>query len=418
MSRLSPLYTVILTTSAQLSRVLSGFLLLKMLAYYFGVAGLGMLGNFMTLVAIASLLGGGGVINGVIKYVAEYKSRPKRMFSFIKASAIYSSGISILLLFVGILFSVDISKYIFGNEKYYWIIVALGFAQVGFGFSNLVAGVINGYRETVIYAKLQIIGNLLGFPIIYVLLKNYGIPGAALGIIVFYLSYVIPAYYFYYRSPFRGYFFNFQINLADYRKLFSFTAMIVVSALAFPVVEMIIRQEIISSSGYSDAGLWQGAIRLSAAYLGFFSIFFAYYLVPVISSEEDKNVIRRKVLLLLLGTASVYIVGASSFYFLRQYLIPFFLSSEFYPLNDLMVYQLVGDFFRVLAYCIGFVAVAKAATKLYILSEVIQSVSFLSLSIFFGIYTSQLHGVFFGYVATYMMYFFLTLIVFLRWTKT
>lgn len=376
-----------------------------------------MLGNFMTLVAIASMLGGGGVINGVIKYVAEFKSRPQRMLSFIKASAIYVIGFSFSLLLVGVIFSTEISRYIFGSDKYYWVIIILAFAQVGFGFSNLVIGVVNGYRDTVIYAKLQIYGNLLGLPLVYVLLKNYGIPGAAIGVVVFYFSNVFPACYYYYKYPFRGYFFKFKLSLPDCKNLFSYTVMLVVSTLAFPVVEIIIRQKIISSSGFSDAGLWQGAIKLSGAYLGFFSVFFAYYLLPVISSEVDKNVIRRTVLFFLFCTAFAYIVGASLFYFFRQHLIPILLSDEFSPLNDLIKYQLVGDFFRILSYVMGFVAVAKAATKLYILSEVLQSVGFLSLSILFGLYNSTLHGVLFGYLTTYVIYFFLSFFIFMRWSR-
>lgn len=417
MSRITPLHTVILTTFAQVSKVVSGFLLLKMLAYYLGSTGLGMLGNFMSLVAIAFMLGGGGIVNGVIKHVAEYKSKPKRVFSFIETSAIYMLGFALSFLLVSIIFSVSISKYIFGDTKFYWIVILLGFAQVGFGFINLVTGVVNGYRDTVTYAKLQVFGNLLGLPLVYILLKNYAILGGALGIIVFYFSYTLPAYYYYFRSPFRKCTLKFRLNLPDSKKLFSYTVMLLVSALAFPVVEIIIRLKLIGASGFSDAGLWQGAIRLSGAYLGFFSVFFAYYLTPVISPEQDKKVIRRTVFFFLICTASIYTVGASTFYFFRQFLIPFLLSKEFSPLSDVIVYQLIGDFFRILSYVMGFVAVAKAATKLYILSEVLQSIGFLSLSIFFSQYTSPLQGVFFGYLTTYVIYFILSFFVFLRWSK-
>ena len=417
MSRITSLHTVILTTFAQISKVVSGFLLLKMLAYYLGSGGLGMLGNFMSLVAIAFMLSGGGIVNGVIKHVAEYKLKPKRVFSFIETSAIYTLIFTLSFLLISIIFSVSISKYIFGDTHYYWIVILLGFAQIGFGFANLVIGVVNGYSDTVTYAKLQVFGNILGLPLVYALLKNYGVLGAALGIIVFYFSYTLPAYYYYFKSPFRKYIFRLRLNLLDSKRLFSYTTMLLISALAFPVVEIIIRLTLINASGLSDAGLWQGAIRLSGAYLGFFSVFFAYYLTPLISPEQDKKVIRRTVIFFLICTASVYAVGASTFYIFRQYLIPLFLSKDFSPLSDVIVYQLIGDFFRILSYVMGFVAVAKAATKLYILSEVFQSLGFLSLSIFFSQYTSPLQGVFWGYLTTYIIYFTLSLFVFLRWSR-
>lgn len=417
MNRITSFHTVMLTTFAQVSKVVSGFLLLKMLAYYLGADGLGMLGNFMSLVAIAFMLSGGGIVNGVIKHVAEYKLKPKRVLLFIESSANYTFGFALFFLLISIFFSVNISRYIFGDAKYYWIVILLGFAQTGFGFINLVIGIINGYRDTVTYAKLQVIGNLLGLPLVYILLKNYAVIGGAIGIIVFYLSYLLPAYYYYSKSAFRKRTFKLRLNLSDSKRLFSFTTMLVASALAFPFVEIIIRSKLIEASGFGDAGLWQGAIRLSGAYLGFFSVFFAYYLTPVISPELDKKVIKRKVFFFLICTAAIYIVGASIFYFFRQFLIPFLLSKEFSPLSELILYQLVGDLFRILSYVMGFVAVAKSATKLYILSEVLQSLGFLSLFAFFSLHTTPLKGVFFGYLTTYVIYFTLSLFVFLRWVK-
>lgn len=47
----------------------------------------------------------------------------------------------------------------------------------------------------------------------------------------------------------------------DFRRLRSYTFMLLASAVAFPIVEILIRQSLIDNSGYREAGLWQAATR-------------------------------------------------------------------------------------------------------------------------------------------------------------
>lgn len=412
-----PLYPLMLTTLAQGSKVLAGFALLKLIASTIGVEGLGMLANFMTLVAITSMLAGGGITNGVIKSVSELKPYPKRIFTFVKASLIYSGCFAALVLFVCTFFSLQISNYIFGSESYYWLIILLGFAQIGFSLSNLVTGVVNGYLDTRTHAKLQITGSLLGLPFVYLLIINYQLTGAALGVIIFYLVYVLPSAYFVYKSSFFHWVRRSKLKLKDLSKLFPYTGMLLISTLAFPIVEIITRQMLIQESGYRDAGLWQAAIRLSGGYLGFFSVFFAYYLISEISSEAKKAIIKTKIFWVLCGTAVIYLVAGLFFYFFRQAIIPVLLSKEFYLLEELIKYQLIGDFFRVLSLVFGYVAVAKAATKTYIAAEFVQSIGFLSLSFLLSESMKPLQAVFMAYVITYAAYSVLAFLVFLYWSK-
>lgn len=108
-------YSALLTGCAQLSKVLAGFVLLKMIAYYLGAAGLGALGNFMSLTTIVSMLAGGGVTNGVIKYVAEYKGAKKKLSEFVNSAVVYSCIASLVIMILGMSFS---GGYISG---YFWI---------------------------------------------------------------------------------------------------------------------------------------------------------------------------------------------------------------------------------------------------------------------------------------------------------
>lgn len=414
---MNTVYAALLTASAQISKLLVGFVLLKMIAYYLGAAGLGALGHFMSMVTIVSMLAGGGITNGIIKYVAEYRFSPRKMLAFISASVLYALVFSLIFFVLGIVFSRSISFFIFGSAESYWVIILLAFVQLGSAFTNLVTGVSNGLGDTKTYAKIQIIGNILGLPIAYFLLRGYGVSGAALGILAILAAQFLPAYYFFRISPFKWRAFKFKSSRSHYLNLSLFTAMLATSVVAFPVVEILVRERLIKSAGYTQAGIWQGAIKLSNAYLSFFGVFLAYYFMPLISAEIDKKIIARHVFRVLFFVMGLFLLGATIFYAWRSFFIPVLLSKDFEVLEDFIVFQLIGDFFKISAYVIGFVGVAKAATKLYIGAEVFQSAGFLGLSIILGAYLPAIEGVFLGYMLIYILYFILSLTIFLWWVK-
>ena len=89
-SRKHALQSAALTVASQTSKIAVGFILIKLIAVYLGAGGMGLLGNFMSLVAMLSLMAGGGISNGVIKYVAEYKKQPRRLAEFIGSAKLYS----------------------------------------------------------------------------------------------------------------------------------------------------------------------------------------------------------------------------------------------------------------------------------------------------------------------------------------
>ncbi|WP_123426961.1 O-antigen translocase [Pseudomonas brassicacearum] len=410
----------ILTSCAHLSRIVMGFILIKIIAYYLGAEGMGALGHFMSVSTMVYMIAGGGVINAVIKYAAEYARQPRQLLRFISVSATYSAIFCFVVMCFGVVFSKEIASLVFKDSGMYWVIVILAAAQVLFAFVNLVVGVSNGLMQTNVYSKIQIFGSLCALPIIWGLISQYGSVGATLSIIVMYAITFIPALYYFWKSNFRTKVSLVKLKKIEFIRLSSYTLMLMTSAVTFPVVEIIIRQMLIDSAGYSAAGIWQGAVKLSSAYLGFFSIFLAYYFMPMVSRIEIKRDIGFLTLKFVMLMMVVFCIGAGTLYVWRAFFIPLILSPSFSSLDDVIIYQLVGDLFKVLSYVIGFVAVAKAATKVYIAAELIQNALFLLLSVLMLKIYPDTKGVMIGYAISYVAYFFVVIVVFaiyLRFTS-
>ena len=128
--------------------------------------------------------------------------------------------------------------------------------------------------------------------------------------------------------------------------------------------------------------------------------------------------IARRILGLVLIAAIFGAVAAASFtvWLLRDFAIWLLLSNKFTAMRDLFAWQLVGDVLKVGAYVFGYLVIAKASLRFYILAEVSQ----FTLLMVFAHWLIPAHGALGAaqaYMATYIVYFSLCCGVFLLWRR-
>ncbi|MND52733.1 Lipid III flippase [compost metagenome] len=409
--------SAVLTTLAQASKIVVGFLVLKLIALYLGPDGLGKLGHFMSLTSILALLAGGGIAHGVIKYSAEYRNNKFNLYRLLSTASAFAFVVSVVFALLFLLFAHPISVFILGDGSLAWVISLLSVFQFLLAFNMLFSSVANGLADVKSFAVAQIVGNLISLPFAWLLILKFGLPGAAIAIISILAMAVFPSIYLYLRSSLRFRFRSGKIDPFLLKKLSWFSLMLCVSAVAFPVVEIYIRQNLISNAGYTQAGIWQGLIRLSSAYLGFFSVFLASYFMPMISRINNKREVERLTHKFVVFVMVVFAVGGGTLYFWRDFFVPLLLSKEFEGLNEFLLYQLVGDFFKASNYVIGFVAVARAATRIYIISELFQAGLFVSLSLLIGRFIVGAEGVTVAYMMSYVMCFLVSVLALKFWVR-
>lgn len=111
-------------------------------------------------------------------------------------------------------------------------------------------------------------------------------------------------------------------------------------------------------------------------------------------------------------------MAAASFtvWLLRDFAIWLLLSNKFTAMRDLFAWQLVGDVLKVGAYVFGYLVIAKASLRFYILAEISQ----FTLLMVFAHWLIPAHGALGAaqaYMATYIVYFSLCCGVFLLWRR-
>ncbi|HWX00138.1 O-antigen translocase [Collimonas sp.] len=401
---------------AQAVRMLSGLIIIKIIAVVLGPEGFGRLGHFMSMITILTVLAGGGVLNGIVKYVAEYKDNPEKLFPFLSNALAYSLVFSSLIFFVFLLLAKKISLFLFDNDNDAWLFVFLGFIQFSYALVTFCNGTINGLRETGKFAKIIVVGTLIGLPVSCYAVYRFGFAGAVIGLSLMNACLLFPGLFGFYRLGFLKKI-KFAFNFGDFRSISKFSLMQIISLATLPLAEIYIRSLIIHDAGWEQAGLWQSLMRLSSVYIGFFTTFLSAYYMPTLSGIIDKDEVIRYVSKYLTIIGCAFFVIASSVYICRSLVFSIVFSKDFVIPSNYVKFQLIGDFFKILSYVIGFLIVAKAKTKLYILSEFIQTFFYLGVATLlmkFG----NVYQVFPAYALSNFLYFLICFSGFLIYGKT
>jgi len=388
----------------------------KMIAVFVGPVGMGLLGHFMSLATMVSVFAGGGIANGITKYVAEFRSQPRVMAKFIGAATVYGLVFSAIVLFVCAFLANPISRLLFGSSHYAWLVFCVGAAHLLCFIGTAVVAIANGLRRPDIFAGVTAVGYLGSLPIVYLLITSFGLEGAALSLLLVTCCTGVPAIWMVKRSRLTR-LIKLSIDRANALRLGRFSMMLLASATLFPLAEIILRTRITSALGYEVAGVWQAMIRLSGAYLGFFAVFLATSYMPKLSSAFERADIIRLVLRYFVVILVVFALFALLTYLLRSFVIRLLFSADFDRMADFIGLQLIGDLFRLCSYVIGFLAVAKAATKIYIFAEFIQAGLYVGLSIVAISYGGALTEITQAYVLTYFLYLCMSIVGFVIYTR-
>ena len=395
--------------------MLVGFITSKVLAYYVGPTGMAMVGNlrdfFNGLRSFSTL----GFYNGIVKYLSEKPSdysSSKRVISTSFLSVLIISFLSGICIY---LFSNELSEYLFSNDaRFSLVLKLLGAALPILSINTLVIASLNGFSEFKKLLKIQIIGHFAAGTITVFLIVYYSTFGALLAVVLselvlllvlfFYLPTLKPIL-----SQIRGRFFDRSILM----KLGGFSIMALISAFLLPWVYILIRNYIITNLGIEEAGYWEGMNRLSRYYLMFVGSLLTLYILPKFSATDNPAAFRKEVMNFYKTVLPWFAVGLLLIYFFRRIIISLVFTTSFLPMSELFMFQLLGDFVKVMALVISYQFLAKKMIYYYVITEIISVGMFYLLSIWL-IEIHDLQGVVMAHFINYVIYFILLVYIFRR----
>nr|WP_314426788.1 lipid III flippase WzxE [uncultured Erwinia sp.] len=393
------------TAASTLIKIAAGLLVVKMLAVSYGPSGVGQAGNFRQLITVLGVMAGAGIFNGVTKLVAQHQQQPTELRAVTGTASAMVLGFSLLLAVGFLLFAAPISQALFDDVKYQQVIRIVAFLQLGIAWANLALAIVKGFRDAAGNALALIVGSVIGVAAWFVCYWLGGYSGALVGLAMVPALVAIPALAVLARRdrlPMRYLLPVWQPQYA--RQLGKFTVMALITAVTLPVAWVMMRNLLQAHAGWEQVGLWQGVTSISDAYLQFITASFSVWLLPTLARLDNKADISREIMRALRFVLPAVMVASFCVWLLRDFAIWLLFSSQFTGMRDLFVWQLTGDVLKVGCYVFGYLVIAKASLRFYILTEVSQFILLTG----FSRWLIPLHGAAGAaqaYMATYIAYF-------------
>jgi len=275
-----------------------------------------------------------------------------------------------------------------------------------------VFSIINGFSKYRILLVINIIGQVLGLGVTLLLIYQNRIDGALVAVVISEsIIFLITLVGIINQRSLAPLIKVENISFKYIKKLSSYSFMVLFSAVILPIVALSIRSYIIDNIGYKEAGFWEAMTRISKYYLMFVSSLMALYILPRFSEIEDVKEFKNEVFNFYKTIIPVFALGLVIIYFLKPIIVLVVFSSEFEPVEDLFLWQLLGDFVKVLSIVIAYQFLAKRMFWHYIITE-----AFLVFTLYItSIYLIDIYGVKGATIAhfvTYLMYYGVILLIF------
>lgn len=392
------------TAIATAARLLAGLVVIKAVAQWAGPEGVGKLGQFMSLMSLLSVVAGGGISAGIVKYVAEYRQDSQRLSRLLSASLWYALCASCLMGGIALLLSRPIAIWLQGDASYASLIRLLAVAQLGIALINYILAVINGFMDVRRLALIQVLGSALSIVAVIALARWLHLYGALLALIVGQLLWLLVGLPIWRHGAYfhRG-MLRIRFDREMVRRLALFSVMTLTSALLPPVINIAIRDHLAGQFGWEQVGYWQAVSKVSEAYLLFLTAAINTYYLPKLASLHERAPLLRELRHAYRFILPAVIGLALAVYVLRDWVTRVLFSADFAPANDLYAPQLVGDVIKIASYVLSYVMLAKAMTRLFVLAECAFAAIYLGLVYLFAAHFG-LVGVMYAFAVSYFFY--------------
>lgn len=401
-----------LTSISTLVKMCTGLISVKVVASIIGPAGVALVGQLNNFASIVMSFASGGINSGITKYVAEYKEDDNKITQYL-STALRITGICTLicsLLLIGL--HGYISELIMLSPDYGYVFVIFGLTVFMYALNNLLISIVNGYKEFKRYVRISIANSILGVAFTVTLVFCWHLEGALVAAVSYQSIMLLMTVWMIRKLRwFRWEFFKYRLSRFIAGRYFKYTLMTLTTALTVPVVQMILRGYVMAEISPTEAGWWEGMNRISNMYLLVITSSFGVYYLPRLSELKNPKQIKHEIVKAYKVIIPLLLVGFTIIYFLRFFVIRLLFTPEFIPMQQLFVWQMAGDLFKIASWLLAYLMIAKTLTILYISTEVIFSGIYLGLGFIF-VHLDGIRGLTQAYLLNYIIYAIVMIIAF------
>jgi len=354
-----------------LTQVIKG----KLTAVFLGTAGVGVLNQLTSVWSLFSVIAGMGFYNGMVRHMAEDWRREDRdaFRAHTSSSVLFLLMTSLIVTFIGCLFSEWISSFIFDDNGQRAGLVCMILVSVPvFAIAQVYRAMLNATRSVSFMVRARIAADVSSVLVLAALVYPFGLRGAILGYIGLHILFLGFSIYYTRQALGRDLLMPRLSNFkwAEIRRNVGYGINGLVAVAVGIVTTIIVSRWIISSLDPGANGIFTMALKVATVYLGGLSAAAGGYYFPTLAasktnSEMHAHVDETLALYLYLIPPIIVVLMASG-----DVLMRILFSAEFVPAAMLLLLILPGDLFRITAETVGMPLVVKqklvVSTGLYI----------------------------------------------------
>lgn len=363
-----------------LTKMIVSFLSVKLFALFLGPEGFTFTGNFKNFTQSVKSFSTLGFDDGIVTLVSK-ASDQKHILQRIYSTAFYSRLFVSLFICLVLFFSSEyVGNFLFYNSDFNYIIKLFAIVLPFYTINNLLLSILNGLGKFQKLILTNIISTVLGFIFLAFFVYFFKIKGAFTYLSIG-ESLIIVITLISLRKEGIVFFLN-KIDTKILYKLLNFSIMVLASAIIVPTSNVFIRNLISTNINTLNAGYWDAVNRLSGYYMLIITSSISIYYLPRISKintiPDFKNELKNY--LKIFGTGFFFL--AILIILIKDQIIIFVLTEEFNPVSELLIYQVIADFFKLIVLFFGYKMIADRNIKKYIFVEVLFYTTYICLSYF------------------------------------
>jgi PST family polysaccharide transporter len=396
--------------------ILIGIVRTKVLAVLLGPAGMGLVGVYGSITELVSTLAGMGITFSGVRQIAEAngtgdRAKIARTIIAVRRVAFFL-GILGAVLLAGL--SGIISRITFDNRDH---ALALAIISLTIFFGAVSGGqraLIQGMRQIRNLAILGILGALFGtlfsIPIVYF----WGMKGIPWYLVMLSAMGILTSWWYARKVQTEKVSLSWKEVWTEARPLLALGLVFMSSGLMGTATAYLIRMVIVRKLGIDAAGLFQSSFTLSSLYVGFILGAMGADFYPRLTAVAKDNEACRKLVNeqteIGLLMAAPGVVATLAF---APWVIAIFYSSKFAPAVEVLRWQTLGVFLRVVSWPLGFLVLAKGAKRTYFMTEF--AANLVHILLMFGlVHYFHLSGTGMAFFGLYVVYTILMLFCSLR----
>lgn len=389
--------------SASLVHIALGIGKVKVLALLLGPAGIGVMGLYQNIMAMASTLFGCGLESGGVRQIAAVQE-DKQLLALVRRALLWANvmlGALGMLLLWGL--GEPLSQWVFHDSAHTGDIGWLGLGVFLSLLASAHMALLQGLRRIDEVAKVNMLGALLGALLGVALVWLLGDAGLHWFVIVAPAASLLFARRYATRIPREVALHDVPSLMRQWRALFALGIPLMAASLLTLGTQLLARSWVMRDLGLDAGGYFQAAWSISTTYIGFaLGAMAVDYLPRLTAAIQDRGSARTLVneqteMALLLASPVLLLMLT-----LAPWVIELLYAASFAPAAEILRWQVMGDVFKVIGWPMGFIVLALGRGDLFIATQLNWNALYL-LSLWLGMERMGLLVVGVGFFVAYVL---------------